>query len=155
MDIDKSNLDLLLTEILGVAPQTLLDDYVNVGNENVRNITESIEETLEYFISNPSSGLSQSERDAYKNELETGIIEFQTLLDSHTDWSFDKFETWCWRNTFMISPEVMKCMAVPHQKGLDLTISEREEKETREELAFLRGKLEAVSALIGFTGGFS
>lgn len=144
--MDQSTLEILLTEILGVSPQVLLDDYTNIGHENVRHTIEGVEGTIHEFINLHEPPLPPSQRERYLAELESGTIALQTLIDSHADFSFDLFEVWTWRNLFTVPEEAAKWIVVPHQKGLDLTISESEEQETRDELALLRRRLEAVSA---------
>lgn len=143
--MDQNTLELLLTEILGTSPQVILDDYTNVAHENVRNITDSLEQGVHAWLDAESASIPPAQRKAYLDELERGTVALQTLIDSHADFSFDLFEAWTWRNIFSVPPEAAERIVMPHHKGLDLTITEREETEARDELAGLRRKLEAVS----------
>jgi len=140
--LDATTLNLLLTEVLGVSPQILLDDYTNIPHDNVRQTTEALEEGVRGWIERE---VPTEQRTACLAELESGVIALQTLIDSHSDFAFDLFEVWVWRNIFDVPAHVAQHIIMPHHKGLDLTITEKQESEAREELAMLRGRLEAVS----------
>lgn len=143
--LDSTTLNLILTEILGASPQILLDDYTNVSHDNVRQTTEGLEGGVRDWIEREVPEGPQ--RRAYLAELESGVIALQTLIDSHSDFAFDLFEVWVWRNIFDVPSHVAPHIVMPHHKGLDLTITEKEEQNAREELALLRRRLEAVSFL--------
>ncbi|KAJ6596767.1 hypothetical protein B0H10DRAFT_2441763 [Mycena sp. CBHHK59/15] len=64
----------LLTEALGFSPQLLLDDIINQR--------------------------AQLDDDDGTQEVEQGLVAFQTLLEFHTDVAFDFFEAWSLRNIF-------------------------------------------------------
>jgi kinetochore protein Mis12/MTW1 len=134
--------NLLLTEVLGVSPQILLDDYTNIAHENVRQTTEGLEVGVRDWIERE---VSMEQRTACLAELESGVIALQTLIDSHSDFAFDLFEVWVWRNIFDVPANAVQHIVMPHHEGLDLSITEKQEFEACEELAMLRRKLEAVS----------
>ena len=147
--LDPTTLNLLLTEVLGVSPQILLDDYTNIAHDNVRQTTEGLEGGVRDWI---ERDVPIEQRTKCLAELESGIIALQTLIDSHSDFAFDLFEVWVWRNIFDVPANVAQHLVMPHHKGLDLTITEKQESEARDELALLRRRLEAVSLHCGLYG---
>ena len=84
--------------------------------------------------------------DAIMHEVEQGLVAFQTLLEYHTDIAFDFFEAWCLRNIFMISSDLP--IVLPHQEGLDFTITVEKEQELVDEVEQLRKRLDEVRLLI-------
>lgn len=151
-EFDKFTSELLVTEILGFSPHLLLDDYTNVSHETVKLIIETVEAGVRNWIDEqyrdqdaPLTEKQRKKHQAYLLELENGGIALQTLIDSHSDLAFDSFETWAWRNIFYIPPDLT--IVAPHHKGLDLTITEKEDQEARAELLRLRKRLEAVRTL--------
>ena len=80
--------------------------------------------------------------DAIMHEVEQGLVAFQTLLEHHTDIAFDFFEAWCLRNIFMIPPDLP--IVLPHQEGLDFTITVEKEQELVNEVEHLRKHLDEV-----------
>ena len=140
--LDATTQNLLLTEVLGTPPQILLDDYTNIAHENVRQTTEGLEGGVRHWIERE---VSMEQRTACLAELESGVIALQTLIDSHSDFAFDLFEVWVWRNIFDVPANVAQHIVMPHHRGLDLTITEKQEIEAHEGLAMLRKRLEAVS----------
>ena len=80
--------------------------------------------------------------DAIMHEVEQGLVAFQTLLEHHTDIAFDFFEAWCLRNIFMIPSDLP--IVLPHQDGLDFTITVEKEQELVDEVERLRKHLDEV-----------
>ena len=76
------------------------------------------------------------------HEVEQGLVAFQTLLEYHTDIAFDFFEAWCLRNIFMIPPDLP--VVLPHEEGLDLTLTVEKERELMDEVEQLRKRLDDV-----------
>ncbi|CAA7257440.1 unnamed protein product [Cyclocybe aegerita] len=74
------------------------------------------------------------------HEVEQGLVAFQTLLEYHTDIAFDFFEAWCLRNIFMIPGDLP--VVLPHQEGLDLTVTPEQEQELMDEIDELRKRLD-------------
>ena len=66
--------------------------------------------------------------DAIMHEVEQGLVAFQTLLERPTDIAFDFFEAWCLRNILMIPSDLP--IVLPHQEGLDVTITVEKNKKS-------------------------
>jgi kinetochore protein Mis12/MTW1 len=133
---------LLLPEILGFVPQLLLDDIINIANNAVQDGVNGMEEFLEKWTDQQAKSKGMDEWDTTQ-EVEQGLVAFQTLLEHHTDLAFDFFEAWSLRNIFAIPPDLP--VVVPHQQGLDLSLTTEREKEMMEEIEDLRKKIENVS----------
>ncbi|KAF9057008.1 Mis12 protein-domain-containing protein [Panaeolus papilionaceus] len=145
---------LLLCEALGFSPQLLLDDIINIANNAVQDGINGMEQFLNNWadarVSKAESSASASDADkaealeATTHEVEQGLVAFQTLLEHHTDIAFDFFEAWCLRNIFMI-PKGLP-VVLPHQEGLDLTLTGEQaverEAELRDEVERLRERLD-------------
>ncbi|KAF7347440.1 Centromere protein mis12 [Mycena venus] len=89
----------LLTEALGFSPQLLLDDIINVANHAVQDGVNGTEDFLQQRIS------QQGDMESTQ-EIEQGLVAFQTLLEFHTDVAFDFFEAWSLRNIFAVSADL-------------------------------------------------
>lgn len=87
-------------------------------------------------------------KEATIHEVEQGLVAFQTLLEYHTDIAFDFFEAWCLRNIFMIPQDLP--IVLPHQEGLDLTLTVEKEQELMDEVDQLRRRLDDVRFLFLF-----
>ncbi|KAH9480239.1 Centromere protein mis12 [Psilocybe cubensis] len=144
---------LLLSEALGFSPQLLLDDIINIANNAVQDGVNGMEEFLEKWAdervaaSEAASGSGANARakadadaEATIHEVEQGLVAFQTLLEYHTDIAFDFFEAWCMRNIFMVPSDLP--IVLPHQQGLDLTVTPEQEVEAMEEVEELRKRLD-------------
>ncbi|KAG5650634.1 hypothetical protein H0H81_011531 [Sphagnurus paluster] len=129
---------LLLPEILGFSPQLLLDDIINIANNAVQDGVNGMEEFLEKWVE------ERAERQGgdwdSTQEVEQGLVAFQTLLEYHTDIAFDFFEAWSLRNIFAIPPDLP--IVMPHQQNLDLTLKPEREQELMDELDDLRKKVD-------------
>ncbi|KAF5380133.1 hypothetical protein D9615_006230 [Tricholomella constricta] len=129
---------LLLPEILGFSPQLLLDDIINIANNAVQDGVNGMEEFLEKWAE-ARTEQHGGEWDSTQ-EVEQGLVAFQTLLEYHTDIAFDFFEAWSLRNIFAIPPDLP--IVVPHQQNLDLTQTPEREQELMDELEDLRKQLD-------------
>lgn len=131
---------LLLPEILGFSPQLLLDDIINVANNAVQDGVNGMEEFLEKWAD------ERTEREGgdwdSTQEVEQGLVAFQTLLEYHTDIAFDFFEAWSLRNIFAIPPGLP--IVLPHHRNLDLTQTPEKEQELMDEVEDLRKQLDNV-----------
>lgn len=159
---------LLIPEILGFSPQLLLDDLVDAANEVQLQVVEGMDTFLQRWADdraksrsqpsnsnsqsssqNPSDAQQQAEWDATE-EVESGIISFQTLLQEHTDIAFDLFEVWTLRNVFSVRhprhEDLEKYIQLRHHVGVVQEGRERE-GEAVEGLVELRRKLSAQRAL--------
>lgn len=134
----------LLPEIVRFSPQLLLDDIINFANEAITNAVDGLEEFLFRWATDRGQRIDQDWDST--QEIEQGLVAFQTLLEYHTDIAFDFFETWSLRNIFAIPADLP--IVVPHQEGLDLTYPPEREIELMSEIDELRKKIDAVS-LIG------
>ncbi|KAG6877565.1 hypothetical protein C0993_006062 [Termitomyces sp. T159_Od127] len=130
---------LLLPEILGFSPQLLLDDIINIANNAVQDGVNGMEEFLEKWV----EARAERQKDGWDStqEVEQGLVAFQTLLEHHTDIAFDFFEAWSLRNIFAIPPDLP--IVVPHQQNLDLTRPPEREQELMDELEQLRRQLDS------------
>jgi kinetochore protein Mis12/MTW1 len=142
---------LLLPEILGFSPQLLLDDIINISNNAVQDGVNGMEEFLQKWA-DERAARQGGDWDSTQ-EVEQGLVAFQTLLEYHTDIAFDFFEAWSLRNIFAIPNEVGEKgipMVVPHQEGLDLTCTPEREQELMDECDELRRKIDNVRILFSF-----
>ena len=141
--VTKPTHPLLIYEALGFSPQLLLDDIINTANNAVQDGVNGMEEFLQKWADERLARTSStSGRDATMHEVEQGLVAFQTLLEHHTDIAFDFFEAWCLRNIFMIPPDLP--VVLPHQEGLDLTLTVKKEQELMDEVEQLRKRLDDV-----------
>jgi len=139
--VTKTTHSLLICEALGFSPQLLLDDIINTANNAVQDGVNGMEEFLQKWadekLAKTQSGLGS---DVIMHEVEQGLVAFQTLLEYHTDIAFDFFEAWCLRNIFMIPSDLP--IVLPHQEGLDFTITVGKEQELVDEVGQLRKRLD-------------
>ncbi|OBZ77804.1 Centromere protein mis12 [Grifola frondosa] len=129
----------LLPELIGFIPQYLLDDIINIANDATKESVEAMERFLERWADARTQKVD-AEWDP-SQEIEQGLVAFQTLLESHIDIAFDFFEAWSLRNIFAIPADLP--IVVPHQQGLDLNESPEREAELLAEITELRRKVHA------------
>lgn len=127
----------ILPDILGFAPQLLVDDLLDVGYDAVAKATGAFEA---YLDENWLPGRSVEDQEA----AFAGLVAFQTLLQSHLDKAFDAFELWSLKNVFALPDPKELPLVLPHQKGLDLTVTEEEENALEREIEDLRRQVDAV-----------
>jgi kinetochore protein Mis12/MTW1 len=141
--VAKTTHPLLICEALGFSPQLLLDDIINTANNAVQDGVNGMEEFLQKWADEKlAKTQSVLGSDAIMHEVEQGLVAFQTLLEHHTDIAFDFFEAWCLRNIFMIPTDLP--VVLPHQEGLDFTITVEKEQELVDEVEQLRKRLDEV-----------
>jgi kinetochore protein Mis12/MTW1 len=130
----------LLPEILGFSPQLFLDDIINSANTAVADAVNAMEEFLQRWADQRAEkhGVAWDGT----QDVEQGLIAFQTLLEYHTDVAFDFFEAWSLRNIFTFPSDLP--VIVPHQAGLNLEYTEEAEAELVDEIASLRRRIENV-----------
>ncbi|PBL00956.1 Mis12-domain-containing protein [Armillaria gallica] len=128
---------LLLPEALGFSPQLLLDDIINIANSALLDGVSGMESYLQKWSEERADRLGSEWDDT--QEVEQGLVSFQTLLEHHTDLAFDFFEAWSLRNIFAVPPDLP--LVLPHQEGLDLTLRPEREQELMDENAELRRRL--------------
>ncbi|CAE7198549.1 unnamed protein product [Rhizoctonia solani] len=134
-----SNQNALLTELLGFVPQLLLDDIADAATDTVNNAIDGLEVYLrnEWLPKRTSSTPSQEDLEA---EIDSGLLEFQTLLCGHRDMSIDMLEAWSMRNVFCV-PEGLN-IVMPHQQGLDLNTPQGKDVQLQVDLDVMRRKIE-------------
>ena len=134
----------LLPELLGVSPHFVLDTIVNISNNSVEHCVDAMEGFLTGWAEKRAERLKDSGGEDWdgKQEIEQGIVAFQTLLESHMDIALDFFEVWCMRNIFTIPAELP--VVVPHQAGLILDQSVSREQELLAEIDDLRRRIQVV-----------
>ena len=143
---------LLIPEILGFSPQLLLDDIINISNNAVQDGVNGMEEFLQKWA-DERAARERGDWDSTQ-EVEQGLVAFQTLLEYHTDIAFDFFEAWSLRNIFAIPNGVGDGglpIVVPHQQDLDLTCTAEREQELLDERDELRRKIDNVRNILSFT----
>ncbi|KAJ4476636.1 Mis12-domain-containing protein [Lentinula aciculospora] len=129
---------LLLPEVLGFSPQLLLDDIINAVNNT---IVEGVN-AMEDFLRQWADRRAEEEKDwDSTEELEQGLVSFETLLEHHTDVALDFFEAWALKNIFSIPSDLP--VVLPHQKGLDLSTEPEREVELTEEISELRARIDS------------
>lgn len=127
----------LLPDILGFSPQLVVDDLLDIGYDAIGKATEALEAYLhEHWL----PGKSNEEHD----QADAGLVAFQTLLQSHLDKAFDAFEMWSLKNVFALPDPTQVPLVLPHQKGLNLAVTEQEENTLNNEIDELRRKIDAV-----------
>ncbi|OCH84966.1 Mis12-domain-containing protein [Obba rivulosa] len=131
----------LLPELLGFVPQFLLDDIINIANDSVRQAVDAMEQFLDRWATERADKVGDDWDST--EDLERGLVAFQTLLESHVDIAFDFFEAWSLRNIFAIPADLP--VVAPHQAGLDLERSPDSEREDEllREIEELRRKVYA------------
>ena len=131
----------LLPELLGFVPQFLLDDIIDTANDAVRQAVDAMEGFLRRWVENRKQNKAADDWDP-SQDLEQGLVAFQTLLYSHVDIAFDFFEVWSLRNIFAVTPGLP--VVAPHQRALDLTTPDNAESDLLIEIETLRRKIHAV-----------
>ncbi|KAF9044611.1 Mis12-domain-containing protein, partial [Hymenopellis radicata] len=131
---------LLLAEALGFSPQLLLDDIINIANDSIDDGVNGMEAFLEKWVEDRAVDRPGSKNWDGNQEVEQGLVAFQTLLEFHTDMAFDYLEAWSLRNIFAVPFDLP--IVLPHQQGLDLTVTPEREQELMDEATELRAKIE-------------
>ncbi|KAI0088922.1 Mis12 protein-domain-containing protein [Irpex rosettiformis] len=128
----------LLPELLGFVPQFLLDDIVDTANDAVKQAVDAMEQFLERWAD------ARREKNVdwdSTQEIEQGLVAFQTLLNTHVDIAFDFFETWSLRNIFAVPSDLP--IVAPHQEGLTMDKTVEEEVGLEAEIRELRKRIHA------------
>ncbi|KAL7283921.1 hypothetical protein ACG7TL_001193 [Trametes sanguinea] len=128
----------LLPELLGFIPQFLLDDIINIANDEAKQSVDAMEQFLQRWADARAEKTAEWDP---TQEIEQGLVSFQTLLESHVDVAFDFFEAWSMRNIFAIPADLP--VVAPHQAGLDLEHPPEKEAELLAEIDELRRKVHA------------
>ncbi|CAG8575255.1 21056_t:CDS:2, partial [Dentiscutata erythropus] len=119
-----------LVEHFGFAPISAIDDVINSVNELLYTAIMG----LEQFV---LSELKSSE------EVDQGIHQVETLLESLVDRHFDMFEIYALRNIFAI-PDKLE-IVLSHREGMDFTSDQAKEEYVDQELDAMRKKVKAMN----------
>lgn len=137
---------LLLTEHLGFAPLTLIDEVINAVNHILYRCTDA----LEVFLKNRRNSQIQELRNKStddsdiimddtepdnpefkkrvfpQDEIVKGTAEVETRFVEQVDLAFDKFELYTFRNILHIPPDLVSggWIRLKHHEGLDLLAQE-------------------------------
>lgn len=140
--------------------QTLLDEIINMVNELVFLATNAVETglnnaPLESLGFKPDSASPMSEdarREALQEtkqmEVDNGIVQLETLLNSTVDKTFDKFEIYTLRNILSVGheeEELAPWVRLEHYKNLELTTAA--DAPTPEQVQLQRRKLHETTKL--------
>nr|POE72993.1 kinetochore-associated protein mtw1 [Quercus suber] len=130
----------LLTEHFRYTPLTLLDDIINTVNELVFRAINAIEqgmsdispEALGFKVPTRKALASpQAQRAALhelkQNEIDTGVVQLESLLNATVDKDFDKFEIYTLRNILAVGHaedgDLARWVRLEHYRDVDLESS--------------------------------
>lgn len=118
----------ILTEHLGYAPISLIDDIINAVNDILYKCTSAMETFLNERYGNDET--------IPEDEIELGTAKLETLLESIVDKSFDKFEIYVLRNLLVIPPELISegWIRLSHHRGIDFDIAQKPDAAASNEL---------------------
>lgn len=113
--------------------QTLLDDIINTVNELVFRAVNAIEEGLsqappaQLGFNVPANAAHDDDAllELKQNEVDNGIVQLESLLNSTVDKDFDKFEIYTLRNILAVghgeeAADLASWVRLEHYKHLDL-----------------------------------
>ncbi|KAK4691228.1 kinetochore protein Mis12/MTW1, partial [Lecanoromycetidae sp. Uapishka_2] len=122
--------DALLTEHFQYTPLSLIDDIINAVNSIIYQAIEALENgllqipprSLGFARDHSSTSISIPDTDGNGNieypeataEIENGVHQLETLLESTVDKSFDKFEIYTLRNILTIPDDLAPWMRLSH-----------------------------------------
>ncbi|KAH8815840.1 Mis12 protein-domain-containing protein [Xylogone sp. PMI_703] len=147
----------LLTEHLTYRPAALIDDIINSINTLAFKAMDAVENGLlstnpaDLGFRIPDRGTKEGEAKAraleakIKHEIENGVHQLETLLESKIDTNFDKLEIYALRSILSIPPEVKDWMRLSHYEGLNFTNDA--DAPTPESIALQRRKLRETQKL--------
>ncbi|KAL9613007.1 MAG: hypothetical protein Q9167_002440 [Letrouitia subvulpina] len=146
--------DALLTEHFRYTPLSLIDDIINTVNTIIYRAVEAIENGL--FSIPPRQlgfGVSKTSEDSTapdvdgeaKAEIENGVHQLETLLESTVDRNFDKFEIYTLRNILTVPDDLAPYIRLSHYEGLNLPLPPN--APTPESIVALRRKVHETKKL--------
>lgn len=138
MDSTDYRVSTLLTEHLGFAPLTLIDEVINAVNHIMYKCADALEEFLKKRRLAQLEDLRRSLGDDEVlmtegteeqsgvfslSEIRKGTAELETLLVSYVDKNFDKFELYTLRNILTLPKDLVEegWILLKHHEDLDLT----------------------------------
>ncbi|PLB44613.1 Mis12 domain protein [Aspergillus steynii IBT 23096] len=124
----------LLAEHFSYTPLSLIDDVINSINNLIYQAISSLEsgllstppERLGFSHANNGSTIPDTDEDGNvvypeaRLEIENGLHQLETLLESTVDKAFDKFEIIVLRNTFRVEDDLLGWIRLNHYRNLDL-----------------------------------
>lgn len=137
----------LLTEHLGFAPLTLIDEVINAVNHIMYRCTDALEtflanrrkaqiEEIKAKSNDSDVVMDDAEPDFVnpefqhrvfpQDEIRLGTAELETLLVAHVDRAFDKFELYTLRNILAIPQDLVAngWLRLKHHESLDLPLQD-------------------------------
>ncbi|KAH9827413.1 Kinetochore-associated protein MTW1 [Teratosphaeria destructans] len=128
----------VLTELMGYTPLSLMDDIIDSTNTVNLHGLDGVEKAL-LAVPARALGFRLSDTDTAadadsetreaaleqkkKDEIDSGMVKLETLLNSATDKDMDKFEIYCLRNIFTMGlqngQDLVDRIVLEHYKGLD------------------------------------
>lgn len=107
----------VLTEHLGYAPISLIDDVINAVNEILYDCTQAMENVLKAHYSSPEE----------EDEIELGTAKLETLLENAVDKCFDKYELYVLRNILTVPGDLIEggWFRLEHHKGIDFASAQQ------------------------------
>ncbi|MCJ1459218.1 hypothetical protein MMC28_009595 [Mycoblastus sanguinarius] len=149
--------DALLTEHFQYTPLSLIDDIINAVNTIIYNAIEALEtgllqippRSLGFARDKNSSTLSAQDTDGgypeAETEIESGVHQLETLLESSVDKRFDLFEIWTLRNILTIPDDLAPWMRLGHCEDLQFPLPPS--APTPESILLLRRKVQETRKL--------
>lgn len=153
----------LLTEHLGYAPISVIDDVINAVNEIMYKCTQLVEDYLterEHIMVQELKNKKELKEDddvvmegedqyeIPKDEIELGVAKLETLLESSVDRNFDLFELYSLNNILMIPQDLVDegWFKLEHHKDMKL-ITSTESQKLDKDLENLRFEINSQSIL--------
>lgn len=161
----------LLTEHLGFAPLTLIDEVINAVNHIMYRCTDALEtflvnrrkaqiEEIKAKSNDSDVVMEDAESDEVNSEfrhkvfpqeeIRLGTAELETLLVAHVDRAFDKFELYTLRNIFTLPHNLVAegWLRLKHHESLELPIpndqnasSEESDKQIKQLISKINSEL--------------
>ncbi|GAA6032500.1 hypothetical protein JCM8097_004788 [Rhodosporidiobolus ruineniae] len=128
----------VLTEHFRFAPETFAKGGMDLANRTMYAATQLVEQSLQVLVDKGEEGFEA-------DEVQRGIYRLETLLEDAIDTQFDLFEIFVLRNTFMFPDDLLPYVQLPHQTGLDPSLSGADDpalSEYEQELALYEAELE-------------
>ncbi|CAG8224081.1 unnamed protein product [Penicillium salamii] len=127
----------LLTEHFSYTPLSLIDDIINSINNLIYQAISSLESGLlntppeRLGFSHANNGITIPETDDDGNvlypeaklEIENGLHQLETLLETNVDKAFDKFEIYVLRNILTVPEDLLGYVRLKHYEGLSFKSS--------------------------------
>jgi kinetochore protein Mis12/MTW1 len=86
-------------------------------------------------------------KDSITAEVENGVHQLETLLETKIDKNFDKLEVWALRNILSVPPEVRDWVRLSHYQGLNFSLNGEGDRPSTESITLQRRKLREVEKL--------